>query len=223
MAGVPGHRTTASDWLRRNSIPTHWKNGNGGKAEYVCLADLPASVRRACLERLVEQAELEMGAYDDGAHAELLKAPLKAQARAHGNADRLLFIVKREPAGLTWLEIESAWHKEFGSFPTRGSVNNWKAKIAGVNPANWAPALVPHWTPGERDQVVAQSRWLWIGSQYRYAPHGGGAESRNRIPASTARMRLSYRQGRPICRVPTPPHPQAPRLLRFDEPSRKSV
>lgn len=96
IGSIPCDRTSAGKWLVRNQVPTCILKGRGGDTEYVYLHDLPEEVKRAYLERLADEAGLDSGTYDDNAHIELLKRPVKAQSKAHQGALKLLFITKRE-------------------------------------------------------------------------------------------------------------------------------
>lgn len=85
--------------------------------------------RRAYLAGLAEDAGLEIGTYDDDAHAALMQDLPINQSRAHENAALLMFIAKRDKLGMTWREIETAGKEAFGSqtFPTRNTWKTWKS------------------------------------------------------------------------------------------------
>lgn len=156
IGSIPFDRSSASKWLVRKQVPTCMRSGRGGDTEYVHLHDLPEQVQRAYLERVAEDAGLDTGTYDDAAHIELLKRPFKAQSKAHESALKLMFITKRERVGLTWDQIEEAGKAEFKDFPTRNTWKSWKRKTKGVDPANWAPALVPDWKGSGTGHAVSE-------------------------------------------------------------------
>ncbi|SMX50882.1 Bacteriophage Mu transposase [Maliponia aquimaris] len=130
-----------------------------GKRFVFHLSDLPEDTRQAYLDRQAEEAEFDPGQYDDAAHVRLAAETFDTRRRAQENAAKLLFIVQRERAGMSWPQIEAAGKKAFRDFPTRNTMKDWKAKTEGVDPANWAPALAPGWRGGSERHPVSPDAW----------------------------------------------------------------
>ncbi len=132
LNGVPSSRMGVHKWLKTNAIPTCEKLGR-----FVFkLDDLPVSVRTAYITRLADEAGLDLCECDDKAHIALLEAPAKQQERAAENVAKLLFVAKLERFGTSFVEIERAGKKAFGSFASRNTIKNWKAPTKGIAPAN---------------------------------------------------------------------------------------
>lgn len=74
IGSIPNDRTSASQWLRRASVPLHTGKGSGGRFEYVLHHDLPSEVRRAYTLHEIEAAELPVGVHDEAAHDRFAEA-----------------------------------------------------------------------------------------------------------------------------------------------------
>lgn len=173
LASIPTHRTSASTWLSRKGVVTHFRPSPGGSAEHVGLLDLPADVRQAYLERQAEEAGIDPGEYDDAAHIELAKAPLKAQEKALSCATQLMFITKCEYASMNWVQTTTAGRKKFGKFVSRNTMKAWKRATEGVEPANWAPALAPAWSGGSDGHPVSPEAWRMLCNCIRFGGKNG--------------------------------------------------
>ena len=165
LAGVgriPNHRTSASRWLRRHGVPTSWRSGKGGRIEVVSLADLPEPERRAYLERDLAACRLEPGAYDDAAHAAFAAAPpsLRAKAERRAAIVRLLLSV-RERAG--WPERIRLVRERFGVKGTsKKTLKEYLKAVDGVDPINFAPALLPGYRPTSARAEISEEAWRFF-------------------------------------------------------------
>ena len=155
---VPSHRTTASEWCRRLGISTEWHKARGGKAEHVCLSDLPEDVRRAYAERLIEEAGLPPGTYDEAAHERLLAAPPATRAAAQWKAEIACFMLSL-PEGMGWKDRVHLTRKRFGTAGTaKPTLRRVLVAVKGVDPVNFAPALMGFLSPAMKDWALGLCR-----------------------------------------------------------------
>ena len=112
---IPNDRTAAGVWILRNGIETIAMKLRGGNAAAVHLSDLPATVRRAVLEREAERAGLEPGVYDEEAHEELMRATPGMWVKAERLAEIARFTLARRKAGMARAEVFSAARAQFGA------------------------------------------------------------------------------------------------------------
>lgn len=142
IVGLPGVPTTCRgvrDWLISKAIPLQ----QDGKRFVFNLSDLPEAVRRAWLDRTAEELGLEPGTYDAAAHEALLEATPTVRDRAEKKAAIVRFLVARRKAGMTRAEAHAAVRAAFGAeFTSAASLDRLAARVAGVDPVNYAPALL---------------------------------------------------------------------------------
>ncbi|MCA8878615.1 MAG: hypothetical protein KDA73_01395 [Rhodobacteraceae bacterium] len=124
-------------------MPISWAEGNGGKRAIVNLSDLPAPEQLAYRERLAEQYRVSLGTPDDAAWLAFLKRPQSVQDRAHRRFRIMLFLAAHEAQGIAPGDILRKAAKEFSDLPSRQTIWRWKKAVAGLEPANWEPALAP--------------------------------------------------------------------------------
>ena len=141
--GIPRHRSSASRWLRDRGVPISVLPGDGRKPEAVQLSDLPEPEQKAYRQRLAEQHQVSPGTQDDAAWLAFLKRPKSVQDRAHRRFLILMFIAAREAQGLAQSAILLEAGEKFSDLPSRQTIWRWKTAVAGVDPANWEPALAP--------------------------------------------------------------------------------
>ena len=140
---IPNDRTAAGVWILRNGIETIAMKLRGGNAAAVHLSDLPATVRRAVLEREAERAGLEPGVYDEEAHEELMGATPGMRAKAERLSEIARFVLARRNAGLSRAEVFAAVRAQFGADCTSdASLDRLSRRVDGVDPVNFAPALL---------------------------------------------------------------------------------
>lgn len=139
LQGVPGTNRGVRDWLKRLAVPLV----EDGNRFTFALSDLPAPVRVAFLDREAAEFGLDPGQYDEAAHARLEDATPRTRARAEADARLVTFIKARVQAGLSQEDAFKAARAKFGAKGTSRAtlLRNMKA-VKGVDPANFAPALL---------------------------------------------------------------------------------
>ena len=136
--GLPATNRGVRDWLERNDIPL---TDDGNRFTFA-LSDLTAEIRRALLERDVEAAGLQVGTYDDDAHAEMMDATpamrVAAEAKAAIARD-FLAIGSR----MSWARKITFVRDRHGAEGTsEASLARISRAVKGVDPINFAPALL---------------------------------------------------------------------------------
>lgn len=143
LGAIPKHRASAVAWLKREGCTIAQLRGNGGLFDATDPACLPDPERRAWVEREVSRRGLEPGSYDEAAHQRLSDASPKMRAKAERMAQIARFIVARLGAGLTRGEVYDAVRERFGGDNTStASLDRIRKRIEGVEPVNFAPALL---------------------------------------------------------------------------------
>lgn len=164
IACIPADRAAASQWLRRNAVPIHIGNGNGGRFEYVLAHDLPTDVRRAHELREIEAAGLPAGAHDQDAHDRFVEATPAMQATALRKAEIARFLVKGGASGkgLPGLLCEAA-REVFGSEGTdKMTLRRILRAVDGVDPVNYAPALLPAYLRTSTEAEISGEAWAFF-------------------------------------------------------------
>jgi putative transposase len=176
LALIPQHRSSASAWLRRAGVPVHHDVGNGGKFEYVNLADLPSDLRAAWEVRQIEEAGLPAGDYDEAAHARFAEATPAMQALALRKAAVARFLLLSgagDGRGIT-VSLADAAQAKFGAEGTdRMTLRRILRAVAGVDPVNFAPALLPAYSrSGAARAEISPEAWAFFLTTVRdAAPH----------------------------------------------------
>lgn len=162
IPGVPSTNRGVRDWLKRNGVPLS-EDGNRFIFE---LSDLPTEVRRAWVERDIEASGLALGMYDDEAHADLLAAHEGMRVEAERKAAVARFIVARRQAGVTWPLVQAAVWDRFGKAGnSAASLLRYAAQVEGVDPVNFAPALLAQYCGGAPKADITPEAWtLFEGS-----------------------------------------------------------
>lgn len=145
-------------WLKRLNIP----HALHGKCFVVHLSDLPSDVRRAWLERDCELNGLQGGTYDDAAHEALLAAPPKLRAEAERKAEivRYALHMKRH---VGWSELQRMVAAKFpGKGTSKASLKALLKAVDGVDPVNFAPALVRDQKGGAPKAATSPEAWQFF-------------------------------------------------------------
>ncbi|MDK8873929.1 phage protease [Paracoccus sp. SSJ] len=137
------------------------------------VTDLPADVRRAYELREIEATGLPAGDYDDAAHERFAEATPAMQAIALRKAEIARFLVKAG-AGATFglsASLVQAVRQEFGPEGTdRMTLRRILRTVEGVDPINFAPALMPDFSRGGRPQdKVSAEAWSFFMTTIRDA------------------------------------------------------
>lgn len=152
--------------METHKIPTQTIKGKGGDVEVLNLADLPPEVRRAYELREIEAAGLPAGEYDDAAHERFTDATPAMQAIALRKAEIARFLVKGGASiqfGLS-ASLTNAVRQKFGQDGTdKMTLRRVLCAIEGVDPVNFAPALMPDFSRGGRPATkVSDEAWAYF-------------------------------------------------------------
>lgn len=131
-------------WLKSNGISVEQQ----GKRFIFALSDLPAEVRRAVIERDIAAAGLPLGTYDEAAHQDLAGATPKMRAGAERRA-----AIARDLTALgsqvPWAErITIVRGRHGGNGTSKPSLIRIIKAVEGVDPINFAPALLAEYSRG---------------------------------------------------------------------------
>ncbi len=166
VSNIPRDRTSASKWLARLGIPTFKIPACGGEADAVHFADLPSEVRRAYELRQLEASGLAAGDYDDAAHECFMAATPAMQAAALRKAKIARFLVLRSGSADTTLtgDLVAAVRSEFGGKGTdKMTLKRILKAVAGVDPINFAPALLPEYDrAGRPKSEISPEAWSFF-------------------------------------------------------------
>lgn len=162
LGRIPSDRTSASKWLARHNIPTFRLPVNGGEAEAVELAQLPSDVRLAYLRREIEELYLDPGTYDDAAHDDFWQASPSRRERAERKAAvaRLLVALGLR---VPWTERLALVHERFGvEGHSKPRLKAILRAVRGVDPINFAPALLDKYQGAERSAEISRDAWRFF-------------------------------------------------------------
>ncbi|WP_022705308.1 DNA-binding domain-containing protein [Pseudorhodobacter ferrugineus] len=166
LEGVPNDRTAISAWLSRHSI-TAVKHGH---RFVVNLSDLPAPVRLAYVEREIEAAGLFGGTYDEEAHTNFMKMTPAMRDGAERKAEIARFLLSVGKL-LPWSQKIALARKTFGESGTsEPSIARILKAVKGVDPVNFAPALLADYTlQGAPKAAVSDEAWSFFMTTLRDA------------------------------------------------------
>lgn len=169
LAGVPSDRSSASEWLHRRQIKVTRKPTNGGHADFVELSTLPVEVQHAIQMRDLLEGGLAPGTRDDEAHRVYEEASPKARARAETRAAMARVIVSLRP-DTPWVECEKIIRKRFAlEGVSTATLKRIAKQVEGVDPINFAPALLPGYRPGKDRVEITDDAWRYYLTQLRDA------------------------------------------------------
>ena len=181
LPGVPATNRGGREWLKRLDIALQAQ----GSRLIFNLSDLPEPVRIAYTERQIAAAGLVKGTYDDAAHAGLAAACPSIQAKALRKAVIARFLVTAGKA-LTWPQKVAMVAQKFG--PEGASKPHLKRllrAVEGVDPINFAPALLPGHKGSQRAADMSPEAWGFF--------HDHGARCWRGVPADTGVARCARR------------------------------
>ncbi|WP_165971728.1 DNA-binding domain-containing protein [Meridianimarinicoccus aquatilis] len=126
------------------------------------LSDLPEPERRAFLDQHIAERGLPAGDYDDAAHAAFLAAPAAKREKAERKADIARYLLSiKDHAG--WPDRVALVRAKFGTAGT--SKDNLKLllrQVKGLDPINFAPALLPKTRNTNRAKPIAREAWSFF-------------------------------------------------------------
>ena len=159
ISRVPTHRTSASEWLQRHGTELHQLKTRGGMAEFVRLSDLPEPERLAYLRRELEGAHLPPGTYDDEAHSTYLAASPNARSEAERRAG-MVRTLKTLGHEVGWPERLRLVRERFGEKGvSKPTLKRHLRTVEGVDPINYAPALLPCHKGGGSRADTSRDAW----------------------------------------------------------------
>lgn len=148
VGSIPSHRASAVEWMKRNGVHIHKVCGSGGIRFEVDLFDLPRKERISCLEREVDGGSIDEGQYDDLMHAELAHATPSRRYRAERKAAIAWTLITLREQGVKEADRFAIVQKKFGTEGTSTpSLKRLLKAVRGVDPVNFAPALLDKYTP----------------------------------------------------------------------------
>jgi putative transposase len=159
IAGVPASKPACLAWLKRHNV-----TAVRGKSQALLfrLSDLREPVRLAYAARRSQELGLVAGAYDDAAHKALMQAPASLRDAAERRAEVARFLVAL-PEGIGLADKVRAAQAEFGAEGTsKASVKRHLKTVAGVDPINFAPALLPRYTGGRDGAPMSGEAWSFF-------------------------------------------------------------
>lgn len=168
VVGLPGLPTTpmgVRKWLRSNGVNVEKQ----GKRFAFPFSSLPDNAKQAYLERACEEGGLPVGNYDDAAHAAFLAAPasLRAAAERRAAMARYLLTVR---AHTGWPERLAMVRAKFGAKGvSKPSLKRLLADVKGVDPINFAPALLPGYRSATPLVPVSAEAWSFFMTTIRDA------------------------------------------------------
>lgn len=166
LPGIPGTKRRARDWLKRSEIP-YVKIGD---TFYFNLSDLPDAVRLAWVAREAERLALDPGEYDDTAHAALEQAGPARRARAEHKAAIARAVIALRAQGVREREWMSLVQAQFGSDCTsEASLKRIQRAVKGVDPINFAPALLDDYGKCGRRAEISDDAWAFFMTTIRNA------------------------------------------------------
>ena len=128
-------------------------------AEFVRLSDLPEPERLAYLRRELEGAHLPPGTYDDEAHSTYLAASPNARSEAERRAG-MVRTLKTLGHEVGWPERLRLVRERFGEKGvSKPTLKRHLRTVEGVDPINYAPALLPCHKGGGSRADTSRDAW----------------------------------------------------------------
>lgn len=161
LIGLPQTPFGVRKWLVRHNVCLT----KTGKSFTFPLSALPEDVRRAYTVRAAEGHDLAPGIYDEAAHAVLNGATPHLRQEAERKAEVARFILAGRKAGLGRSAIHRAVWERFGTEGNSAkSLDRWEAQVQGVDPVNFAPALLDGYKGGAPRADMSEEAWrLFLG------------------------------------------------------------
>ncbi|OYU17765.1 MAG: hypothetical protein CFE34_13975 [Rhodobacteraceae bacterium PARR1] len=162
LPGLPSTKRGLRDWLKAHRVPL---TVTSNRTFIFPLSALPEDVRRAYTVRAAEGHDLAPGTYDEAAHAVLNGATPHLRQEAERKAEVARFILAGRKAGLGRSAIHLAVWERFGTEGNSAkSLDRWEAQVQGVDPVNFAPALLDGYKGGAPRADMSEEAWrLFLG------------------------------------------------------------
>lgn len=162
LGSIPADRSSAKKRLSAIGVPVTVAPDDGRKPEFVSLSDLPPEIRLAYVQRECAQADLPAGTYDDLAHEVFADAPPKMRAEAERKAAvaRLLLTAGKL---LSWPEKVALVAAQLGAKgASEASLRRLLSDVEGVEPINFAPALLADYSGGRKREEMSPEAWSYF-------------------------------------------------------------
>ncbi|MBV2360986.1 DDE-type integrase/transposase/recombinase [Thalassococcus sp. CAU 1522] len=166
MKGVPDTHMGVRKWLVSKSVDTELC----GKRFLFNLSDLPEDVRLAWWHRELDNLHLEPGTRDDAAHEAFMAQPAKARARAERKAAIATLLTALREQGVKEGERFALVREKFGDKGTStASLKRFQRGVEGVNPINYAPALLDVYKATAQRADMSPEAWRFFLTMIRDA------------------------------------------------------
>ena len=165
LGGVPSSRKGAIQWCRRSGVPLVQ-----GRGHFLAQrSDLPGPVRLALLRHDLETLHLCPGTYDDDAHDVFMQASPSRRARAERKAAIAQLLVSLG-SSVGWPERIRLVQEKFGDEGTsKPSLKRLLSAVEGVDPINYAPALLDGYKATARHAEMSEDAWRFFMTTIRDA------------------------------------------------------
>ena len=168
LPGVPSTNRGVRDWLKRLEIPIE-EQGNRFTFNQ---SNLPEPVRIAYTERQIAASGLASGTFDDAAQMTFCAACPSMRAKAEREAEIARFLVTAGKA-LTWPQKVALVAQKFGpEGASKPNLTRLLKAVEGVDPINFAPALLPGHQGPNRTADMSPEAWGYFMTTLRDAGEG---------------------------------------------------
>ncbi|WP_457650339.1 transposase domain-containing protein [Profundibacter sp.] len=159
LGGIPKDRTASKKWFAGEGISLLIDTQDGRNPVFVNLSDLPPDVRRAYNEQRISQMGFSMGQYDEIAHEEFFASPPSLQETAQRKAEIAEALLAMEE-GSNWADRIKTIRAKFGKRGTsKPSLMRILQQVKGVDPINFAPALLPKYQGRKTIAKTTEEAW----------------------------------------------------------------
>lgn len=158
LPGVPASRWGVFKWLETNGVPKRLTE----RQAVFRISDLPADVRLAYLQRQLDGLGIDQGEYDEAAHRLFMEAAPARRERAERKAQVAAVLVslgKLVPCEERLQIIHARFGEKGHSKARLKAILN---AVKGVDPINFAPALLDGNTNGGKRCDVSTEAWQFF-------------------------------------------------------------
>ena len=162
---IPSSKPACLAWLKRLGVQAKLS----GNTHLFALSDLPAPERLAYIERSIAAQGLPLGRYDDAAHEAFMQAPASMRERAERNAAMVQLLVSLGQR-VGWPDRLSLLQRKFGvNCPSKGTLKRYLRAIKGIDPINYAPALLAGYKGKVATAEISDKAWQFFVTTIRDA------------------------------------------------------
>lgn len=158
VGSIPSSKPACLAWLKRFDVQAELS----GNTLLFALSDLPAPERLAFIERSIATLGLPLGTYDDAAHEVFIQAPASMRETAERKAAMVRLLVSLGQR-VGWPERLDLLQRQFGAdCPSKGTLKRYLKAVKGVDPINYAPALLPGYKGKVATAEVSDRAWQFF-------------------------------------------------------------